>query len=167
MADDRDLERKRLNRFLTLGISSLASITAAIATSEFWRGGVVGSAAVTPVIVALVKDLLSPLARRRAAGRQAEEAASAPDDRPAPRPRWTVFVGGTLVGILIGLLAFLLAAVILTVPEVVADKSIIGHGGETTFFGDNADKPWGKIGSWSKCFDDIVQCVKNILEQQR
>jgi hypothetical protein len=170
MPDDRNLERKRVNRFLTLGIASLASIVAAVVTSEFWRGGVLGSAAVTPVIVALVKDLLSPLERARAARREAEEApaateaAGAPDDRSPLRPRWPFVLGGILVGILIGLVAFLLAAVILTVPEVVADKSITGGGAETTFFGDNDEKPWGKIGSWSECFDDLEQCVKDIVE---
>jgi energy-converting hydrogenase Eha subunit A len=173
MPDDRNLERKRGSRFKTLGISSLASIVAAVVTSEFWPGGALGSAALTPVIVALVKDLLSPLARDRAERHEAEEAAAArkaagaPDDPPPPPPRWPFVLGGILVGILIALVAFLLAAVILTVPEIVADKSITGGGGETTFFGDNDEKPWGKIGSWSECFDDLEQCVKDIVEQHR
>jgi hypothetical protein len=173
MADDRNLEPKRGNRFLTLGISSLASIVAAVVTSQFWRGGVVGSAAVTPVIVTLVKDLMSPLARSRAARHEAEEAAVATEsagasgNRSPRRSRWPFVLGGLLAGILIGLVAFLLAAVILTVPEVVADKSITGGGGETTFFGDNDTKPWGKARNWSECFNDLEQCVKDIVEQPR
>jgi len=42
----------------TLAIASIASATAAIVTSLFWRGGTPVAAAITPVIVALVSEML-------------------------------------------------------------------------------------------------------------
>lgn len=50
-------EQRRLN-LRTLAIASLASATAAIVTSQFWKGGTPIAAAVTPVIVALVSEML-------------------------------------------------------------------------------------------------------------
>jgi hypothetical protein len=66
-----------------------------------------------------------------------------------------------------GLVAFVIAAVSLTVPEVVADKSITGDSAHTTYFGDNEDKPWGEGRNWSDCFDDIEQCLTDIIEAGR
>jgi MFS family permease len=145
----------RPNRLLMLAIASIASVLAAIFTSEVWDSGVVGTAAVTPVIVALVTELLTPLARGRGEPRGPEP----------PTRRRSRFGLGALVGaILTGLLAFVIAALALTVPEVVADKSITGESGHTTYFGSNADTPWGEARSWSDCFDDIEQCIRDIIE---
>jgi hypothetical protein len=47
----------------TLIIAALASATAALVVSQFWKGGTVMSAAITPVIVAIVSDLLHRPAR--------------------------------------------------------------------------------------------------------
>jgi hypothetical protein len=57
-------ETERGLELRTLLIASVASATAAIVTSFFWRGGTIVSAAVTPVIVALVKEILHRHARR-------------------------------------------------------------------------------------------------------
>jgi hypothetical protein len=141
-----------------LAVASIASVVAAIFTSEVWDGGVVGSAAVTPVIVALVTEVLSSLPRRGARREPAE---------PERRARRRFGVGALVAAILIGLLAFVIAAVALTVPEVVADKSITGQSGHTTYFGDNEDAPWGESRSWSDCFDDIEQCITDIVEANR
>lgn len=43
----------------TLIIAALASVTAAIVTSTFWKGGTIVTAAITPVIVAIMKELLA------------------------------------------------------------------------------------------------------------
>jgi hypothetical protein len=43
----------------TLVIAALASAAAAIVTSTFWRGGTIVTAAMTPVIVSIVKELLA------------------------------------------------------------------------------------------------------------
>jgi hypothetical protein len=48
----------------TLVVASLASLTAAIVTSTFWRGGTPITAAITPVIVALASELYGRPARR-------------------------------------------------------------------------------------------------------
>jgi hypothetical protein len=48
----------------TLVVASLASLTAAIVTSTFWRGGTPITAALTPVIVALASELYSRPAKR-------------------------------------------------------------------------------------------------------
>lgn len=48
----------------TLVVASLASLTAAIVVSTFWRGGTPIAAAMTPVIVALASELYSRPARR-------------------------------------------------------------------------------------------------------
>jgi hypothetical protein len=48
----------------TLIVASLASLTAAIVTSTFWRGGTPITAALSPVIVAIASELYSRPARR-------------------------------------------------------------------------------------------------------
>src|SRR4051794_3763545 len=48
----------------TLVVASLASLTAAIVTSTFWRGGTPITAALSPVIVAIASELYSRPARR-------------------------------------------------------------------------------------------------------
>src|SRR5215208_1852750 len=54
----REREEERRLSFRTLAIASLASAIAAIVTSQFWAGGTPIAAAVTPVIVALVSEML-------------------------------------------------------------------------------------------------------------
>ena len=48
----------------TLIVASLASLTAAIVVSHFWRGGTPIAAAITPVIVALASELYRRPAER-------------------------------------------------------------------------------------------------------
>lgn len=151
------MARPRPNRLLTLTIAVVASAAAAIFTSKVWDGGVLGSAVVTPVIVTLLTELLSTLPREE----------KDPVDRGAPTPRRRLGLGGIVAAILIGLAAFVIAALALTIPEVAADQSITGASGQTTFFGSNADTPWGEARSWSDCFDDIEQCVRDIVEENQ
>ncbi len=146
------------NRLLTVVIATIASVVAAIVTSNLFDAGVVGSAAITPVIVALVTEVLS--LRRREGGRPEP-------DQPGPPPRRRLGVGGIVVAILIGLLAFVIAVFALTIPEVAADKTITGDSGETTFFGTNEGTPWEEGRSFSDCLDDIEQCVRDIVEENR
>ena len=54
----RTREEERRLSIRTLAIASLASATAAVLTSQFWAGGTPIAAAVTPVIVALVSEML-------------------------------------------------------------------------------------------------------------
>ena len=78
----------------TLTIASVASATAAVVTSLFWKGGTPIAAAVTPVIVAVVSEMLhrpaekiaTPVRRReteRAARRARDSLAGARRPRGA------------------------------------------------------------------------------------
>ena len=140
----------------TLVITAVASACAAYVTSEVWAPGTLASAAITPVIVALVKEALAKPADVvtravpvrgvvRSAGRPDEpydpvQPFEPEDERVAqhgeiagsshvtPRRAWKVAV-------LTGLLGFLVAAVIITVPEFLAGSSASGGDRQTTFFG--------------------------------
>jgi hypothetical protein len=162
----QDQELRRPNWLATLAIASIASVVAAIFTSKVVGGGVVGTAALTPVIVALVTEVLRPISEwtnRGAIEPEPPEPRQPPPKRPFP---WGGLIAAILIAILIGLLAFVVAAVALTVPEVLADQSITGESGHTTYFGDNADKPWGADRNWSDCFDDLEQCIRDIIEDE-
>ena len=92
----------------TLIVASLASLTAAIVTSHFWRGGTPITAALTPVLVALASEIYRRPAERitRLSSRAASSVAArdrvtagppaarlddwAPDERPPDEPRLDV-----------------------------------------------------------------------------
>jgi len=139
----------------TLVITAVASACAAYVTSEIWAPGTLASAAITPVIVALLKEALAKPADVvtravpvrgvvRSAGRADEpydpiQPFEPEDERVAqhgellgssrafPRHAWKV-------AIITGLLGFLVAAVIITIPEFLAGSSASGDR-QTTFFG--------------------------------
>ncbi len=145
-------------------VASVASVVAAVLTREVFDAGVVASAAITPVVVALVSDSMYLAAR----GGRAKPAEPEPDgatttaSTPAPRRRLPI-VGA----ILIGLLAFLIAVLVLTIPEAVSGKSVTGGDDQTTFFGSNQDKPWNTGDEFRSCFDSLDalgDCVDEILQ---
>lgn len=92
-------EARRLS-VRTLAIASLASATAAVIVSQFWQGGTPIAAAVTPVLVALISEMLhKPTAkiaervtvdraalRPRASDPGPEEARRTMPVEPAPAP---------------------------------------------------------------------------------
>lgn len=140
----------------TLVITAAASACAAYVTSEIWAPGTLASAAITPVIVALVKEGLAKPAdvvtravpvrgvvrsTSRSDGPYDPVQPFEPEDeriaqhgeipgssRAFPRHAWKV-------AIITGLLGFVIAAVIITVPEFVAGKAASGGDRQTTFFG--------------------------------
>ena len=137
-------------------------------TREVFDAGVVGSAAITPVVVALVSDSIY-LATRSGRDKPAEPtpgsdpATGSPTPSPPPPPRRRLPIVGA---ILIGLLAFVIAVLVLTVPEAVTGKSITGGDEQTTFFGSNEDKPWSTGDRFRNCFDSLDalgDCVDEIL----
>jgi hypothetical protein len=140
-------------------------VVAAVLTRELFDSGVVASAAITPVVVALVSDSLY-LAARSGRDQPAEPDAApgtgSPPPTPAPPRRRLPILGA----ILIGLLAFVIAVLVLTVPEAVSGKSITGGDEQTTFFGSNEDKPWNTGDQFRSCFDSLDafgDCVDQIL----
>jgi hypothetical protein len=139
----------------TLLATAVASAAAAYVTSQIWAAGTLAAAAFTPVLVALLKEMLAKPAQvvTRAvpvrgvvrSASHAGEPEGAPDtpeaieariaqlgeapgaSRPGRRRAWQVAV-------VTGLLGFLVAAVIITVPELVSGKSVFGADRQTTFF---------------------------------
>jgi hypothetical protein len=78
-------EERRLN-IRTLAIASLASAIAAIVTSQFWAGGTPIAAAVTPVIVALVSEMLTRPTERIARSITTDRRAATPRVVSPPSP---------------------------------------------------------------------------------
>jgi hypothetical protein len=143
----------------TLFAAAIASVVAAVATSHLWKAGTLMATAMTPVIVTLVKEAIERPAQRvssmasrsarPAVARTARVVAPPPPEADAPPPPVSdpdlsqVRVYGReraagrhwKLALLTGVLAFLLAAAILTVPELVAGRSVVSGGKDTTLFG--------------------------------
>ena len=140
----------------TLIVAAISAVVAATVVSRIWQPGTVMATAMTPVLVTLVKEALERPARRvgslagRATAvpiepeRQPEPIGSPPavvvtDDegltpmrvyRPARRVRrrWKLAIAT-------GLLAFLIAVAAMTLPELVAGRSVVSASHDTTIFG--------------------------------
>jgi len=161
MAPTREEESRLQVR--TLVIASAASLAAALITSRFWVQGTPFAAALTPVIVTIVSELLNrpteAIARRVTTDRTAilPEATGAgpPDDqgaeparvardlegepapvrvyRPERRSRWGRIHPKVVA--LTAVLAFAIAAAALTLPELIAGESIGKGDRKTSLFG--------------------------------
>jgi hypothetical protein len=156
-------EGKPPGRFLTLVVASVASVVAAVVTRELFAAGVVASAAITPVIIALVSDGMYLAARSNREPAAAPVPGSGPPPPPPPPARRRLPILGA---ILIGLLAFVIAVLLLTVPEAVTGTSITGGEEQTTFFGSNEDMPWSTGDRFRRCFDSLDalgDCVEEIV----
>ena len=155
----RTQEREEERRFnmRTLVIASFASATAAVVTSQLWIAGTWIAAAMTPVLVTLVSELVhrptERIARRMTTERPAlvedptaeeptpVEPAPVSATEPAPvrvyrsstvpSPRRRKIAYGWVAGT--AALALAIAVVALTVPELIAGNSL-GNSGRTTFF---------------------------------
>lgn len=124
----------------TLIIASIASAAAAVITSQFWIRGTPIAAALTPIIVTLVSELLhrptAKIAQRRTTG--ADESPRELEDESLRE--FKVYRSGAArrrriawaTVLTTGLLAFVIAAVVLTVPELIAGGSIGGRDRATT-----------------------------------
>jgi hypothetical protein len=150
-------EESRLS-IRTLVIASIASAVAAIVTSQIWVRGTPIAAALTPVIVTLVSEMLhrptAVVARRMTAERSAvidpdapvrelEEETEQPTApvrvyRSAEKPsgrriHWKVVA-------VTGVLAFAIAAAALTLPELIAGQSIGKGTGKSSIFSPGKNK---------------------------
>jgi len=144
----------------TLAITAVASAAAAYACSKIWAPGTLPSAALTPVLVAVIKEALhrptevvsravpargvvrsagsNEPARRRPTAKEeptrvAEPLISYTRSRSTISRRWRL-------AIITGLLGFVLCVLVLTVPELVAGGSASGGGRQTTLFGGESKK---------------------------
>jgi hypothetical protein len=142
----------------TLIVAAISAVVAATVVSRLWQPGTVMATAMTPVLVTLIKEALERPARRVSsiAGRAAAvPVAPEPEARPEPigsppavvvthdegltpmrvyrperrvRRRWKLALAT-------GLLAFLIAVAAMTLPELVAGRSVVSAKHDTTIFG--------------------------------
>ena len=148
----------------TLLIAGTASAVAAFVIPMLWRPGTVFAAAMTPIVVALVSELLnrpvekvsSVTGRRPVRGAEAldelldepfdplappsaEELEALPRTSEAPRAvhrrRKPLTARQWKLGIATGLVAFAIVAALFTASELLAGDAVTGGGNNTTFFG--------------------------------
>jgi hypothetical protein len=147
----------------TLVIAAIAAVIAATVVSRFWQAGTIMATAMTPVIVALVKEGLERPARRvsslatRAAtpspmARASRRVVEPPPEAYAPPPpvvgpgdelsemrvyRRERTMGGRRwkLAVATGLLACVIAVAAMTLPELVAGRSVVSGSHHTTIFG--------------------------------
>jgi len=159
---EREEERQRRLNARTLVIASAASASAAAVTSQLWIAGTWIAAALTPVLVALVSELLHRPSERIARALTSDQPALVLDDaaeRPAeathpdpdaPPPPWTGAAPVRVyrqprqspvrpriaLGVVFATAAIALAVavVVITVPELIAGQSL-GKGDNATTFG--------------------------------
>ncbi len=145
----------------TLVAAAIASVVSATVVSRFWQAGTIMATAMTPVIVALVKEMVERPARRVSSiatragapplARAAQRVAEPPPEAQAPPPpvgpspdysemrvygrerattgrRWKLAIAT-------GLLACLIAIAAMTLPELVAGRSVVSSSHHTTIFG--------------------------------
>ena len=147
----------------TLLIAGAASAAAAVVIPMLWRPGTVFAAAMTPIVVALVSEMLrrpvetvSAVRVRRTergtalldpppeapfdplAPPPAEELAVLPERTAAPRAdhrRRPLSARQWRIALATGLVAFTAVAAVVTASELVAGDAVSGGGAKTTFFG--------------------------------
>jgi hypothetical protein len=143
----------------TLIVAAISAVVAATVVSRIWQPGTVMATAMTPVLVTLVKEALERPARRVSsiAGRSALVPVAPPEAEARPEPigsppavvvthdegltpmrvyrperrvrrRWKLALAT-------GLLAFLIAVAAMTLPELVAGRSVVSAKHDTTIFG--------------------------------
>jgi hypothetical protein len=133
----------------TLIVAAISAVVAATVVSKLWQPGTVMATAMTPVLVTLVREALERPARRVTS--IAVRPPRAPAEDPPPpavvvtddeglspmrvysparrvRRRWKLALGT-------GLLAFLIAVAAMTLPELVAGRSVVSAKHDTTIFG--------------------------------
>jgi hypothetical protein len=154
----------------TLVIAAISSAAAATVVSRLWQAGTVMATAMTPVVVALVKEALerpaqrvSSIATRSGAPPVARVARAvvppppeveAPPPPMAPDPQLTQMrvygrdrskVGRRWkLAVATGLLGFVVCVAVLTLPELVAGRSVVSGQHHTTIFGGHRPAPAAK-----------------------
>ncbi len=149
----RTREEERRFNVRTLVFASIGAAVAAILTSQFWIAGTPIAAAMTPVIVALVSEMLhrptEKIAQKFTTETDAlpESAGAArPPDEPGPPARdVTLYTRekrqlpwGKILAT--GAAAFLIGAAIVTLPELISGQSFGKGDGRTSILGNNRDR---------------------------
>lgn len=156
MSSNRDSRSVDLT---TLVITAIASAAAAYTCSKLWAPGTLLSAAFTPVLVAVLKEVIkrptevvtravpvpgavrgrSPRSDAPARAEQALDEEWTPVARSGAHARARGSSSSSSprwrMAIITGLLGFVLCVAALTIPELVAGGSAAGGGRETTLFG--------------------------------
>jgi hypothetical protein len=140
---------------LTLAIAALAAVVAAVVVPHFWSGGTLWATAMTPVIVAVVKEMLERPAQKITEVSLVPRRHHPDDlvveevepDPLSPRPQvegyktYGVRQKHFKLAIITGLIAFVIGAAVLTIPELVAGRSVTsGDRGSSVFGGKSRTK---------------------------
>ena len=139
----------------TLLIAAISAVVAATVVSRLWQAGTVMATAMTPVVIALVKEGLERPAQRVTA--IAVRPPRVPGEAPPPPPvvvtdedgmtPMRVYRPGSKrrrrwkLAIATGLLAFAIAVATMTLPELVAGRSVVSASHDTTIFGGRRNAP--------------------------
>ena len=176
-------EERRLN-LRTLVFASIGSAAAAVITSQFWVAGTPIAAAMTPVIVALVSEMLHRPTEKIAEKFTAEtdalpEAAGAgpPPRSEARRPKppardvtiyttpkkrqlpWrTILITGGL--------AFVIAAAALTLPELIAGQSLGKGDGAVSILPSNRNRDRNNDSTQEETVTEQQQTVTETVPSQ-
>ena len=140
-------------------VAAISAVAAATVVSRLWQAGTLWATAMTPVIVTVVKEALDrpakrvssiaaraapPLARATRAVAEPPPEAYAPPPPVGPDPGLTemrVYRRERATGrrwklaIATGLLAFVIGVAVMTLPELVAGRSVVSGTHHTTIFG--------------------------------
>jgi hypothetical protein len=145
-------EERRFN-IRTLVFASIGAAVAAIVTSQFWIAGTPIAAAMTPVIVALVSEMLHRPTEKIAQKFTTEtdalpDAAGAgppPRDPEPPARDVTLYTSqkrdlpwGKILAT--GAIAFVIGAALLTLPELITGQSVGRGDGRTSILGNSRDR---------------------------
>lgn len=172
--DDVSQSRKREALDLpTLALTAAASGAAALLCSQIWAPGTLASAAVTPVLVALLMEALrkpteavTRVSPRRTGEPPASDAepsgeaeAQAAEQTAVRAPALTDRQRHWRLAAVTGVLGFVACALVFTLPELVAGSSATGDDRKTTLFG-------GGSGSQPRTTVVPVQTVTTVLPPQ-
>jgi hypothetical protein len=151
----------------TLVIAAVSSAVAATVVSKVWQAGTVMATAMTPVIIAVVKEAIERPAQRVSSvatrsgpppvARAARAVLPPPPEAEAPPPPMTVDPQLTQMrvygrerskvgrrwklAVATGLLGFVVCVAAMTLPELVAGRSVVSGKHDTTIFGGHRRAP--------------------------
>jgi hypothetical protein len=152
----------------TLVVAAISAVAAATVVSRLWQAGTVWATAMTPVIVTVIREALDrpakrvssiasraapPLARATRAVAEPPPEAYAPPPPVGPDPGLTemrVYRRERATGrrwklaLATGLLAFVIGVAVMTLPELVAGRSVVSGTHHTTIFGGHRAAPSSK-----------------------